>query len=356
LFFILNHQSLFAAKIKSPSCDNAPDYSVTAWAGGSFVKHLGKCYRARTVGAAGHQVPWDKLTYDQTSGWDEIKDECEDFGTNCVDCNRNKCLKCKSGFEVSHNGQRCVPVDCSDFGPKCLDCNHNKCLSCRKGFEVSGRGRCVPATDCSDFGAQCLDCNANKCLSCKRGFEVSVKGKCVEIHDCSDFGAKCVDCNANKCTECKRGFEVASNGKCVEANDCSDFPNCHDCNANRCLGCKRGFELSNRGKCVPHDCSDYGNKCTDCNANKCLACKGGWEVSGNGQKCLEACEGTNTWSHGIAFGNQAPWTYRGGDIVKWNGKKYKANWGGQETPGARTCLDEGACRNAGIQWVPVGDC
>jgi len=80
------------------------------------------------------------------------------------------------------------------------------------------------------------------------------------------------------------------------------------------------------------------------------------EDGGNGQKCLEACEGTNTWSHGIAFGNQAPWTYRGGDIVKWNGKKYKANWGGQETPGARTCLDEGACRNAGIQWVPVGDC
>jgi len=41
---------------------------------------------------------------------------------------------------------------------------------------------------------------------------------------------------------------------------------------------------------------------------------------------------------------------------KYNGNAYVANWGGQETPGSRSCTSESDCKNKGYQWVPKGTC
>jgi len=272
-------------------CDNAPNYSVTAWGGGSVVIYNGKCYRARTVGAAGHQAPWDNSTYNSISGWDEIQREeepCSAFGKGCVDCSKKKCIECKSGWALDKDGNGCTEE-----------------------------------STCGKFGPHCTDCSSKKCLECKSGFSINTNGKgCTELTGCGKFGPHCTDCSKKKCVECDKGFDLV-NGKCEEEGPCKQWPNCVDCTSKKCVECARKFELTNKGTCTAAE---------------------------------NHCEGISEWDRGIAFGQKAPWTYKAGDVVQYGGNKYKANWGGQETPGDRKCGSEGECRNAGIQWVLVEAC
>jgi hypothetical protein len=71
---------------------------------------------------------------------------------------------------------------------------------------------------------------------------------------------------------------------------------------------------------------------------------------------VNKCANVAEWSHAIAFGQVAPWTYNGGNEVQYEGVKYRANWGGQETPGSKQCGNEADCRNKGIQWVRIEKC
>lgn len=257
LFFIiaLLISSTFAIKKNQIKlkyvCENAKQYTVTAWAAGSVVKYDGKCYRARTVGAAGHQTPWDNSTYDSISGWDEIKSE------------KNKC---------------------SEIHSKCIKCSNDKCTEYSEDFEPN--------------------CYSN--LPCKY------------LH------FKCVTCENNRCVKCKDGWELFKEG------------------------CKRKIE-----------CQDYDKNCQTCNEDECLSCKNGFSLNSEISKCTKSqdkCKDVSDWSREIAFGQKDPWTYKTGQVVKYEGKKYKANWGGQETPGSKKCQNESDCKNQGIQWVLVEDC
>jgi len=251
---------VFAKKLLKKTthmCDNAPQYSVTAWGGGSLVIYNGKCFRARTVGAAGHQVPWDSSTYNTISGWDEIEREehkCAAFGAFCVDCGRNRCAECRQGYALTQGGQSCAQEESSS---------------------------------------------------------------------CADFGANCVDCSRNACVECRAGFSLASNRRsCVRVNKCARFgERCNDCTLRKCVGCVKGFEITESGRCIASE---------------------------------SHCEGTANWDRGIANGNKAPWTYRGGDVVQYNGVKYRATSGGQEVPGNKQCSNESSC--PGTQWITVENC
>ena len=68
------------------------------------------------------------------------------------------------------------------------------------------------------------------------------------------------------------------------------------------------------------------------------------------------CHGTSRWSYKIAHGQKAPWTYAGGQEVHWKGVKYRAMWGGTETPGTHVCRTQGACSHNGWQWITLGRC
>lgn len=258
LFFILAilvscSMTIRVNKSKGGICDNAKEYSVTAWAGGSVVKYDGKCYRARTVGAAGHQVPWDNSTYNDISGWDEIESDS------------------------SEN-------ECSHIHPKCKKCEDDVCTKYINDFVPN----CYEDVPCENLHFKCTKCKNNKCVKCQKGWE-PFEGQCKRKIECKDWDKNCIECDEEECLSCKDGFKLDSdNSRCIKQED----------------------------------------KCKD----------------------------VNEWSSDIAFGRKAPWTYSSGQIVKYNGKKYKANWGGQETPGDKKCSSESDCRNQGIQWVLIENC
>jgi len=201
-YFLIFTSSITSNQIKTKSsqnsCSNAPAYSVTAWAGGSYVTYNGQCFRARTVGAAGHQTPWDSSTYNSISGWDLMtvpstkpsntpsSNPCSNFGNNCVDCSLKKCLECASGYLLTSKGDKCEANPCAGFGAQCVDCSKKKCVECADGYEVNGSGSCEASNPCSSFGKQCTDCSLKKCVECSNGFELS-----KDSQSCNEKPNKC---------------------------------------------------------------------------------------------------------------------------------------------------------------------
>ena len=54
---------------------------------------------------------------------------------NCLSCdNRNECIKCKDGYELSH--KRCYTKNCDIYG-FCRFCDEYDCLKCLKGYKLN---------------------------------------------------------------------------------------------------------------------------------------------------------------------------------------------------------------------------
>ena len=54
---------------------------------------------------------------------------------NCLTCdNRNECIKCKEGYELSH--KRCYTKNCEIYG-FCKFCDEYDCLKCIKGYKLN---------------------------------------------------------------------------------------------------------------------------------------------------------------------------------------------------------------------------
>jgi len=80
-----------------------------------------------------------------------------------------------------------------------------------------------------------------------------------------------------------------------------------------------------------------------------------WNHHGWNHHHRRHCRGQR-WSYKVAHGQKAPWTYAGGQEVHWKGRRYRALWGGTETPGTHICRDRAACANNGWQWQLLGRC
>lgn len=262
IVFLCHYTSSIRIKIlsKQNSCDNAKEYSVTAWAGGSIVKYKDRCYKARIVGAAGHQVPWDNSTYNDISGWDDITS--------------------------TSTSTKPTDIDCHKIHPNCLECENEKCSKYDNNYVHPSRE--TEFDECEDdVSPSPIIPTIPNTIVCNEGFELK-DGICIEIKvDCSQYDKNCEECNKIHCTKCFTNYNLIDNS-----------------------------------------CQTKKDNCVD----------------------------TDEWSREIANGLKSPWTYSSGQVVKYEGNKYVANWGGQEIPGSRTCSDESDCKNKGIQWVLISKC
>ncbi len=244
---------------------------------------------------------------------------------NCVNCtsDRNKCDRCKSGYQKSGDGcsacgagyysneggtcQKCAKgtkANSSSAATGCTTCDGNKeyqdsegqttCKTCSGFVHNNYRSctSCAAGTYWSASSSTCQSCgagtysnsaNVTSCSSCPSGQYQPNSGQtsCIScsgaVNDsktacrsCSDFGSTCIACNYYACT----------NTSCESKSSCTStqkYDGCH------CVGCPSG-QVANADKSdcytpstAPTSCKDgeylANSKCNPCPAG-CTKCSG----------------------------------------------------------------------------------
>ncbi len=247
---------------------------------------------------------------------------------NCVNCtsDRNKCDRCKAGYQKSGDGcsacpsgyysteggtcQKCPKgskANATSAATGCVSCTGNQyqdldgqtsCKTCNPGFVTDSNRACKTCNAGTYWnGSSCQSCpsgtasntaNVTSCSSCPSGQYQPNSGQtsCIScsgaVNDtktacrsCSDFGVNCIGCNYYACT----------NTSCDSKSSCTSsqyYDNCHcqpctggkvpNANKDGCVdpaptSCPEGQYLAN-SKCNP--CPTGCSKCTsDTNCSEC---------------------------------------------------------------------------------------
>ncbi|ESU43127.1 Hypothetical protein GSB_150417 [Giardia duodenalis] len=243
--------------------------------------------------------------------------------TNCMECSRSQCLRCKAGYAMPSS--QCK-VRCSN---NCLTCDQTEPSICTECANASAQlPECLPYGECSVTNpavSNCATCNGSTCLTCVTGWSGSAFN-CAKR--CAASCAACSDMDAASCTVCKD--ETRHPPLCLPLGECdqnnTELQYCSRCDGNVCITCRPGFSrpeqkcltkcLSLCTDCSPQDptlcltcadssrhlprCLPFGDCdqfdaslqfCKTCDGATCLSCKDGFTNLSDGcvDRCSELC-------------------------------------------------------------------
>ncbi|ESU39388.1 Hypothetical protein DHA2_151593 [Giardia duodenalis] len=244
--------------------------------------------------------------------------ELEDL-TNCMECSRTQCLRCKAGYAMPSS--QCK-VRCSEH---CLTCDQTEPSVCTECASASAHlPECLPYGQCSTIDpsvSNCATCDGSACLTCVPGWSDSMSN-CSK--KCVDSCAACADIDFATCTICKD--ETRYPPLCLPRGVCDqddkELQHCSECDGSTCTKCREGFSRPEKRcsircsslckDCSPHDsavcltCADssrYAPKCLpygecdqsdaslqfcgSCDGIVCLSCKDGF--TNPAKECTEHC-------------------------------------------------------------------
>ena len=207
-------------------------------------------------------------------GYGLVDGECIKCSSDCLNCNKNECLKGDNHFYLSD--KICKPcnktcLECQDDENKCTKCVLNKALKNNK------------CEDCDDCDYCSYENNNKVCYTCDIG-KFKDNGKCI---DCKEGCAECY--NQNTCRVCYSSYYLNENKDCIKCGD-----NCNYCKIKNgikeCDFCEPfSFYFDSQGKC--QKCKGEG--CEECiyknNKEVCTKCENSLD-SLSGDKC-ERCSG-----------------------------------------------------------------
>ena len=226
---------------------------------------------------------------------------CYDYACNVCDTSYvgSRCYFCDENFQLNEQNQ-CV---CED--PNCEICEKNGCLKCRSGYNISSN----LCTKNENDQNNCLDENCNQCLNtvekytctkCNKGYEL-VMGKCEELKkikyfycEDSDYypsfdgycypkcgGAKCENYIYYNYKECLNKCLLCKNNDLYIIIDCENESSIENCsvqkNNNECAVCNVGY-YKIRGQC--EKCQKGCKKCSD--KYTCFYCDHNYNLLNNG--------------------------------------------------------------------------
>ncbi len=200
-----------------------------------------------------------------------IKKCKENFGDDCVNCEKDACLVCNKDCNLSQykDIKNCTCVDCSTkFGTNCLTCQSNICTKCDSGYYLDG-------TTCTICPVNSM-CDGMTKVSCPEGSSTKEQG-----------GVVCISKGGESCP----AGETLKDGNCVACS--TAIPNCLACSSNGgCLACAEGFtNMGTSCKGVTYcDYCTFFPRGTGYHSDIEVQCEGGdyaSHYSGNGQKCYE---------------------------------------------------------------------
>ena len=251
--------------------------------------------------------------------------KCDKKFDNCIECVKNKCIKCQPKYFVNSTGyceeriphcqkylESSIYTDLITNGggnayEKCEECDQSNFYFCINNIRTSclkidqkdinnfykieeDEYSCL--RNCSIQYPYCLECTREKCTKCIT--KAATNGSCLApIWNCLDYKKLIGDNNieyleCNKCAQnasyyCENDGQKddRSNCKYIEDNTtyykinetdeyscirkCEDlFRECKRCNKTECFECKEGNVLSNinKTKCLPNISPAEDDKCT----------------------------------------------------------------------------------------------
>ena len=231
-------------------------------------------------------------------GYGLVDGLCIECSKDCLNCDKDGCLKCDNHFYLSDK-------ICKECSSDCLECqnNENNCTKCilNKALKNNTCENCDGCDYCyydNDDKKVCLICNSGTFYN---------NGTCV---DCIKGCAKCSD--QNSCSVCYPPYYLDENKKCVLCDEgcnycriqggnkhcdfCKNYKyymdlqgKCQNCKGEGCEECIYENNKKICTKCKEVDDSLSGEKCQRCTANNCEFC----DIFSEKTSCLYCKTATN---------------------------------------------------------------
>uniref|UniRef100_A0AAZ3Q122 Latent transforming growth factor beta binding protein 2 n=1 Tax=Oncorhynchus tshawytscha TaxID=74940 RepID=A0AAZ3Q122_ONCTS len=194
------------------------------------------------------------------------------------------CTRCKDGYRVSQDRQRCEDIDECQSGSVCANgiCLNSEgsfsCITCPSGYSVSLDGELCEDIDECELPTTCPKgtCTNTEgsftCTTCGSGYRVTEDGlECDDINECLSPGVCPMGVCSNtegsySCMTCDLGFTLAPNGltcedidECVNETICGDHGFCENTDGSYRCQCDQGYS-NPPGDTGAHSCVDV-NEC-----------------------------------------------------------------------------------------------
>ena len=298
-----------------------------------YIDSNGKC-KERIPGCKDYNK--ENIIYDDCNNGKKCPGykECDNCSNSenyyCLDGNKERCeivpdYNNKTFYNLETKAFPCIKK-CSTRFINCIECNENKCEKCKtdKNYLINDNGNCIEKID--NCLVQRTDIDEKECINCKDGYHCigKTKSECIIVdnikyfHDitgssciqrCSTTHNKCLECNEKECTKCEDGYFVY-NGKCMEnitgcINNYFDGTKkgCNECDMNKGYYCinqtKEECYRLNIYSLLPHyylisdinypcynPCEALVSHCSTCNPKICIECTRQFIINDNGDKCL----------------------------------------------------------------------
>ena len=220
--------------------------------------------------------------------------KCEKKYDNCEECDKNRCTKCKNGFNFTLTlNHKCVEI-INHCQKQDFNVDEKVCSLCEKGYYCIGDniGSCNPIDD--DIRFYYNISNSNNC-----------------IRRCNDTFPNCEECDNNIfCRKCKKGYFFYDKNKTCIKNITGCINNSYDGIIKECNECnmKEGYYCLNESKTECHYlgtnvesyyyeipklnfpcykiCDSLVKNCLKCNQTTCQECTKRYIVNNNGTFCF----------------------------------------------------------------------
>ncbi len=272
----------------------------------------------------------------------------------CQKCKKNSILNitsnechCQDGYLYDQKRNSCIPQECQKKLKLCINCQKNKCLKCKEnsilnktinecyckeGFYYDEIKDICRSEICEKKLTLCTKCLRNRCQKCKENSYLNQTTKectcnsdfyynpdkdiCIS-EKCSKKLDLCIDCKRNECRMCKensslnqtsrecicnKGFYYdVTNDTCISEICVKKLNLCNQCKMNKCQICKENsvvneigececvsgfFYDKNSDSCMSETCDKKLKLCDDCRRNKCKECRENTKLNKTSNDCI----------------------------------------------------------------------
>jgi hypothetical protein len=190
------------------------------------------------------------------------------------------CTACSTGFFLSSNACSARVNSVNIASCLTVSVNSDTCQTCSSGFQVTNDGRkCLPIlANCQSYATSSLTDTALTCTLCLNGFYVTTVSAVTTCTSGTVANCLTYTVNTNTCTVCQNQFYL-NGGLCVKHVDIGFCKTYSQAVANTCLSCNSGYyTFSFTDVCVAAtlvaSCNTYSN------AGVCTACNAGFYLTG----------------------------------------------------------------------------
>ncbi len=91
--------------------------------------------------------------------------KCEACHIGCSSCSRESylCDACDSGYFLSSNNDRCIPLNCHETCKSCIQNVETGCTECFPGFYMTESNKCEKCSQNCDSCSSSLPQDCTKC-------------------------------------------------------------------------------------------------------------------------------------------------------------------------------------------------